>query len=128
MHVQCTGQVNGDQLLPIGRRGLEERLEDIPSGIIDEHVDRPERRGHAGYRGADPFVIGNVAGESGGLSTLRCDRRDSAFGRRKVDVEDRNICTLSRKTPAGRAADATTAAGHDDHFRAQSSHVSLPSI
>src|ERR1035437_10194118 len=106
VQVQRAGQVDGDQLLPVGRRRLEKGLEDIPSGVVDEHVDGPKRRVHLGDCGADAVLIRNSTADSGGLAAVRGDRRYGPLCSRSVNVEHRDFRTLGGEAPASRAPDS----------------------
>jgi hypothetical protein len=42
MHVERAGEINGDELLPLSRLGLDERAEHVPPGVVDQHVEVPK--------------------------------------------------------------------------------------
>ena len=73
-------------------------------------------------------MIGDVAGKRRGFAAGLRDRGRGALGRRLVDVEHRDLGAFLGKAPAGGAANAAAAAGHDDGLVPQASHARFLSL
>ena len=122
-HVQGAGQVDGDQLLPLGGHGLGEGLENIPAGVVHQHVDGTQRgfgRGHGRVHGG---AVGDVALEGLGHAAGGLDLGGHFLCGLQVHVEDGDLGAFFGKAAAGCTANATTTTGHDNGFSTQIAHV-----
>ena len=105
VHVQRAGQVDGDQLVPLGRLGLGERLEHVPAGVVDQHVDRPERRLGRGDRASTLARSVMSQPKAWAAPPLVADAGGDLLGRASIQVEHGDACAFAGEAPAGRAAD-----------------------
>ena len=121
-HVQRAGQVDGDELFPLGGHGFEEGLEHIPAGVIDQHGDGAELGLSGGHSRIDLGAVGDVAGEGSSLATARADVRGHFFSGFEVHVEHGHLGAFAGKTAARSPANATAATGHDYCLAIKSLH------
>ena len=124
MHMQHADQVDGDQLVPLRRLGFGEGLEDIPAGVIDEHIDGPELGLGCRNRRIDTGTVGDVAEEGGRLPAVGPDRGRHGLGSRQVEVEHRNARALLCEAVAACASDATATASNNDRLAFESLYIS----
>jgi len=125
MHMQRARQVDRDELIPLGRFGLGERAKNVPAGVVDEHVDRPERGFGCGHRVVDAGAICDVAAKGLGEPAGVADLGGDLFGRFDGDVEHRDFRALGGEATAGRPANTAAAARNDDHFTGETTHILL---
>src|SRR6185503_20307610 len=102
MHqVHRADEVDRDDLLPERRVALQERLEHVPAGIVDEDVDRASALDCA----PDRLIVGDV----------------DFF--RTVQVEDDDLSAFVLEALDDRAPDARGAPGDDCGLALESSHA-----
>jgi hypothetical protein len=101
VHVQRTGQVARDQLVPLRRLGLGEGLEDIPARVVDQDVDGAQLRLGGRHRGVDTRAIGDVALDGGSLPALGPDGRRHFLGGLHVQLEHGDPSPVTRESSAG---------------------------
>ncbi len=104
-------EVDRQHLVPGRFLALHERLDLVPAGVVDEHVDRPQLRDHLRDAGANLRGIGDVDAGSDRTAADLARRSRSA---RRVDVGDRDLRTLLDEARGDRAADAAGPSG-DEH-------------
>ena len=68
MHVESTNQIDVDEFRPILRCRVKERDEQIPSRIVDQHVDRTQLTDHLIDCSVDRRTFRDVTGNSERLS------------------------------------------------------------
>ncbi|MCY1230441.1 hypothetical protein D9M72_428520 [compost metagenome] len=125
VHVQRAGQVDGDQPLPLRGLGLDERLEHIPAGVVDEHIHRAQALLHRRQRGIHAGALSDVAAKRQRPPARLADLAGDALGRFRVQVEHAHRRPGARKAQTGCAADTTATTGHDDRLAFKSLHSVL---
>ncbi len=81
------GQIDGDELVPLGGLGLDEGPEHVPAGVVDQHVDRAELGFDRGDRCIDVGPLGDVAGEGFGDPAGGPDVGGDLLGGVEIEVE-----------------------------------------
>ena len=114
VHVKRTGQIDTDDLVPVRRNGFDKQPEDIPAGVVYEHVDRPKCCFGVANGVLTIDVLGDVAGEGLGLAAGFGDGGRRVQSRGPIHVKDRDFGTFFSKSSAGRGTDSAAAA-RDDH-------------
>jgi len=114
MHMQGAHEVDGDQVFPIRRVRLQEGPEDVPSGIVHEHRNRPEFRLRRRHRGLDAGTVGDIASIEPCRPIAGADFANRPFSGRLVAIEDRDLAARGSKTPRGGGADPASCTGDDD--------------
>ena len=94
---------------------VEKGVERADAGIVDEHVDPPERGDRLGDEVGRGLGIGNVALDRHALAAERLDLGDGAFGTRHVAREvERDVGAVPRTADRHCAANAGRCTG-DEH-------------
>src|SRR5690606_6685602 len=101
VHVQCAGEVDVDEPGPVLGGRLDEWLEYVPAGVVDQDVDRPEILLDRRHCRVDLFAVGDVATEGGRAATVGDDGVGDGLRRFQVDVEHGDFCTLGGEAVAG---------------------------
>jgi hypothetical protein len=122
VHVQCPHQVDGDQPLPFVRGGLCKGLEDIPAGVVDQHIHRPESGVHGLDGGIHLAAAGDVCRHGQRLAPCGGDALRRGLGCRQVAVQHGDLGAFLRQALACRVADAATAPGDNDGLACQTLH------
>jgi hypothetical protein len=123
VHVQRTGQVDRDQLIPESGFGFQKRHETVEGGIVHQHRRQTELAGDGFDGGDDGVVIGDVGGVGDRGTAVSGDRVDGALRRRLIAVQHRDLAAFGDEALADGAADAAAAAGYDDDLAVQSLHL-----
>src|SRR5262245_34897793 len=114
VHVERAEKIDGNDLAPEVRRGVEKIRGAIPAGIVDEKRHRTgrglETRNGARHR----IIVGNVDDMQACTSTARFDLARDFFARRSIQIENPDRAALLREPPRDRSADAVGCAGDDD--------------
>jgi hypothetical protein len=61
--MERAGEVDGDEPVPLGGFGIGEGTEDVPTGVVHQHVDWPKLGFRRRDRRIDARAIGDVAEE-----------------------------------------------------------------
>jgi hypothetical protein len=110
-------QVDGEHEVPQSGVGLDEEGEEVGAGVVDEHVDRPERSLDRGDGGIDGVCVGDVH-QAGVPVELGGDGASTLF----VQVANRNARALGCKAPSGCGPNPRCPAG-DERDLALQTHV-----
>src|SRR5215831_8518984 len=114
VHVQRAGQVNGDELVPLGRLGLGEGTKHVPPRVVHEHVDWSELRLRHRDSGVHTGSTRDVAIESFCSTAGLLDIRSDFTCRFMVEVENGNTRPLATKSAAGSPDDAAATTRDDN--------------
>ena len=125
VHIQWPHQVDRDDLLPKSGIAIEKRACPIPTGVVDQHIDRPQRLLHLSDSGLDTLLVGDVDRKGPGQLRLRAKAHRQRLCRRTIKVENGDRSTFGTKARADGSPNAAGAAGHDNHLGLQSSHANL---
>ncbi len=118
MHVERAAQVDRDQRLPVLGLHVDEVLEAVPAGVVDQHIDAD-----VAQRAVRGLVVGDVEHERTSLDLAR-DRLRAYPGL----VGDQQLRAFLREAPADGAADGAAAAGHQDGLAGEPLHLGRLSI
>ena len=114
----------GDLREPVLGRGLLEVALERARGVVDQHVDAPERLFHPRQRAFERRLVGDVGAERQRLPAGLADRARRLLGRGAVAIEDREARPFTGQPQRRRAADAPPGAG-DQHHLVGVTHLSL---
>jgi hypothetical protein len=93
------------------------------AGIVDQHIDRPERRFGGGHEFPQRLVVGHVGPNVDGLAP---EPGDVPRGFRTIrNVRHDDLGAFGRKRNSERRADALRRSGHHRHFSAETRHFPL---
>src|SRR5581483_1580589 len=104
-------EVDLDDPVPELLVGLDERLEVVPAGVVDEHVDFSELGPHLRDPGRDAGAVGHVEPDAERSVAGRTDRLSGLLSSGAVEVGDRDGTAVGRQRVDDRTADPARAAG-----------------
>jgi hypothetical protein len=109
-------KVNRDNLLPIGERKIDDRMNYLDAGIAKQDIDRAELADDGCKGRLNRFFAGNIHldGDRGCFSGL--DFASNGFRSPQIQVSDRNVRTFSGKCFRNRFSDPRRRAGHNGRF------------
>ena len=106
-------QVDGDQAIPERRVAVDEEVQPLPAGVVDEDVDRPERALERRDRAADGRAVGDVGGRTRSPPARCPDLRRDRLGGRAVEVEDPDGELVAPEPQRDGPADAAAPSGDE---------------
>ena len=101
-----TIEVDRQQLLPIGKRKPDERMDDLDPGIAHEDVDLAVTADDICDAFLDGLLVRHVHGEGECVCTARLDLPGGCHCRVEVEVGDDRNAAFGSKTERDLAADA----------------------
>jgi len=76
------------QLLPIGKGEVDERIDDLNTGVADEDVDLAILADHVGHTLLDLGLVGDVDGDSEGVAIPGLDLLGRLACRVEIEIGD----------------------------------------
>src|SRR5581483_6300084 len=121
--VERPAVIDRDYLVPGLLAVLDERFGLVPSGVVDQDVDRPKAALRLGDRRAHAGELGDVDRDG--------DRAPADLGRRgggaaRVEVGQRDLASFLRQALGDRPADPARGAGDERDLAAESAHDVSP--
>ncbi|SPA25471.1 hypothetical protein CBM2623_A100081 [Cupriavidus taiwanensis] len=123
MQVQRANQVDGNDLAPEVRCGLQKLRGYVPTGVVDQCIDATELFRHCVDRRFHRAMIGDIELDGRDTRASFLKRHAELLQRISVDVHCHHARAFLTETLAQRLANATGSAGDDDHFIFQTSHT-----
>src|SRR3984885_15605453 len=126
MGVQRPVEIDPDDLVPESVVGCQEGGGAVPARVVDERPDWSDLRLDLFDRLFDRFVIADVKfiARHGARTSERLGLLCSVG----LEIEDRDLATLFRKSQGQSAPDTLSAAGHHSDLVFQSAQIRLSSL
>src|SRR6266540_900808 len=105
---EVMAKIDGERGVPVVRRDAIERVAVVARRVVDEHADRPERRGGGGDGAAQRGDVADVA-----MPVAHAGAVGERARRRVVDVDEGDAAALRGERAHDRRADARRTAGNE---------------
>src|SRR5690606_39735770 len=109
-HVQRANEVDGNQLVPLGRDSLHKGLEHVPPCVVDQDFDGTQGSFDCSHGLIDLGPAGDVAFEGLGDATLTVNFISHFLRSFEIHIKDGDLCPVFGESTTCSAADASTAA------------------
>ena len=107
------GEVGGDHVVPLGRRDVDGELAQVRARIVDQKIERAERRKHGPERLLDAPLVAQIERDDDNMGIELLQPRRRALDILRPGRRDRDIVARPRQCQGGRAADPIGGAGHE---------------
>src|SRR5271165_4848824 len=121
------------QPLPVSKRKIDDRFDDLNAGIADQHIDPAIFRYRVGDALFDRRLVGDVHPDGKGIRSLRLDLARGGVGMVEIEIGNDRYSTLGGKPQRDLLADAASGArddcdliGETGHLRIRRSRCGLP--
>ena len=109
------------QLLPVREREIDDRLDDLDTGIADQDVDPAVLGHHVGHALLHRRLVHHVHADREGVRALRPDLGRRRVGRIQVQVGDHRNAALGSEAQRDLLADAAGGTGNNSNFSVETS-------
>ncbi len=106
-------EMDRQQLLPVGEREVDDRLDDLDAGVADQDVDLAVLGHGVGDALLDLGLVGHVHGDGEGIASLGLDLGCGLAGGIEVEVGDHRDAAFGCEAEGDFLADAAGGAGDD---------------
>ena len=110
------------QPLPVGKREIHDRFDDLNTGIADQHIDPAVFRHRVGDTLLDRRLVGDIHADGKGIRAFRLDLPRSGVGSVEIEIGDDRRAALGGKAQRDLLADAAGRTGDDGHLSSKTGH------
>jgi hypothetical protein len=128
VHVESPDQVDIDEFRPVLGSSVKERNEEVPAGVVDQHVDLAQFGDYALYRCVNRRSFRDVTGNSERLGPVCGQNVSHILSRARSSIEDSHSRPLSSELSTKRAANSAATTGYYNGLTVESSHEVLLQI
>ena len=108
--------MDGQHLLPIGKREVRNRVNDLNTGIADQYIDTAIGFDYLCHCGVHLVFVGHVHGHRHGDTTGLGDFIGNGLGRILVQVRNDDFAALARVSVGNLFTNAAGGSGNDANF------------
>jgi len=117
--------MNCKKLLPFRKLEIDEGLDDLNSGIADEHVESAERLDHLRDAGVHLRLLADIHADRDRAGAGRIDLMRGGFGCLQVEIGDGEFGALSCENNGDFLAYTTGCTGDDNDFILEANGLSF---